>query len=281
MQLGEFELHTIHENRFWIDGGAMFGVVPRVLWQTLTRPDDRNRIALRANLVLIKTGDKNILVEAGLGDAIPEKWKVNYGVEGPSRMPAQLRQRGLEPGDIDMVIPTHLHFDHVGGCAVFEADDFRPAFPSAQHLVQRVEWEDALSPDARSRASYMPEMLLPLSQSGLLRLLDGHTEVATGVQVMVTGGHTRGHQIVLVSSGGKTALITGDLIPTGSHLKIPYVAGVDLFPLVTMEQKENMIHRAVQEGWLVLFGHDTEIDGGYLSQDSKGRVQVKPVAIVS
>jgi glyoxylase-like metal-dependent hydrolase (beta-lactamase superfamily II) len=127
----------------------------------------------------------------------------------------------------------------------------------------------------------MPEMLIPLSQGGLLRLLDGHTEVVPGVQVMVTGGHTRGHQIVLVFSGGKTALVTGDLIPTSSHLKIPYVAGVDLFPLVTMEQKEKMIKRAVDEDWLVFFGHDTEIDGGYLSRDSKGRVQVKPVAIVS
>jgi glyoxylase-like metal-dependent hydrolase (beta-lactamase superfamily II) len=281
MKLGQFELQVIHENRFWIDGGAMFGVIPRVLWETLTRPDGRNRIALQSNLLLIQTGEKNVLVEAGLGDAIPEKWKVNYGVEGPSRMPERLHRLGLEPRDVGVVILTHLHFDHAGGCTRWENGAPGLAFPRAQHVVQEKEWQDAMAPDPRSRASYMRELLEPLFQGGRLHLVDGITEIYPGIQVMNTGGHTRGHQVVHISSGGQTALYTGDLIPTSSHLKIPYVAGVDLFPLETMERKEQMIQRAVQENWLVLFGHDTEIDGGYLSRDSKGKVLVEPLNIVT
>jgi len=259
----------------------MFGVIPRVLWETLTRPDKQNRIELRTNLLLVKTGEKNILVDTGLGDGIPPKWKANYGVKEASQMMGQLRQLGLGPEDIHVVIPTHLHFDHAGGCTRPEDGTYVPAFPHAQYVVQEKEWEDALSPDERSRVSYFKEMLLPLSEHGLLRLVDGQVQVAQGVQVMVTGGHTRGHQAVLISSGDRVALFPGDLIPTTSHLKTPYVAGVDLFPLETMRRKREMIQQAVEEGWLVFFGHDTEIDAGYLSRGDHGKVVVEPVSTVS
>jgi glyoxylase-like metal-dependent hydrolase (beta-lactamase superfamily II) len=277
MQFGGFELRVIHENRFWIDGGAMFGVVPRVLWEMMVQPDGRNRIALQTNLLLVKTPQKNILVETGLGDAIPEKWKVNYGVEGCSQMLGQLHQLDLHPLDIDVVILTHLHFDHAGGCIHLENDDFVPIFPTAHHVVQVKEWEDAQAPDQRSRASYMKDMLLPLDRRGLLQLVDGSAEIVPGIQVVNTGGHTRGHQVVLITSGSKRALYAGDLIPTSAHLKVPYVAGVDLFPLETMRQKEKMIQRAIEENWLVLFGHDTEVDAGFLSQGDQGKVVLEPV----
>jgi glyoxylase-like metal-dependent hydrolase (beta-lactamase superfamily II) len=259
----------------------MFGVIPRVLWETLTRPNGRNRIALQANLLLVKSQKKNILVETGLGDALPGKWKVNYGVEGSSQMLGKLRKLGLGPEDVDMVILTHLHFDHGGGCVHQESGTLNLTFPRAQHVVQEKEWEDAMTPDARSRASYLEELLLPLSRSGMLRLASGSAQVAPGIQVVKTGGHTRGHQVVLISSGDHTALFTGDLIPTSSHLKIPYVAGVDLFPLETMERKEEMIQQAVEENWLVLFGHDTETDGGYLSRSERGRVVLESVSEVA
>lgn len=281
MEFGEFELHVIHENRFWIDGGAMFGVIPRVLWETLTRPNGRNRIALQANLLLVKSQKKNILVEAGLGDALPQKWKLNYGVEGSSQMIGKLRELGLGPEEIDVVILTHLHFDHGGGCVQEESGTLNLTFPRAQHIVQKKEWETALAPDVRSRASYLEELLLPLSRGGMLRLANGSTQIAPGIEVVNTGGHTRGHQVVLISSGDRKALFTGDLIPTRCHLKIPYVAGVDLFPLETMERKEEMIQRAVEENWLVLFGHDTEIDGGYLGRGERGRVVLEPVSEVA
>lgn len=281
MEFGEFELHVIHENRFWIDGGAMFGVIPRVLWETLTRPNGRNRIALQTNLLLVTSQKKNILVETGLGDALPQKWKVNYGVEGSSQMIGRLRKLGLGPQDVDVVILTHLHFDHGGGCVHEESGTLNLTFPRAQHVVQEKEWSDALAPDVRSKASYLKELLLPLSRSGMLQLANGSTQIVPGVQVVNTGGHTRGHQVVLISSGDRKALFTGDLIPTSSHLKIPYVAGVDLFPLETMERKEEMIQRAVEENWLVLFGHDTEIDAGYLSRDERGQVQLEPISTVS
>lgn len=281
MQFGQFELYAIHENNFWIDGGAMFGVIPRALWETLTPPDERNRIELRANLLLVKTPQKNILVETGLGDAIPHKWKAHYGVKRASQMIGRLRQLGLGPQDIHVVIPTHLHFDHAGGCTRPKDGAFVPAFPAAQYVVQQKEWEDALCPDERSRASYWKERLLPLSEGGLLRLVNGQAEVARGIRVMITGGHTRGHQVVLISSEDQTALFSGDLIPTTSHLKIPYVAGVDLFPLETMKRKREMIQRAVEDHWLVFFGHDTQVDGGFLSQDDRGKVHLEPVSTIS
>jgi glyoxylase-like metal-dependent hydrolase (beta-lactamase superfamily II) len=280
MRLGEFDLYSLHENTFWIDGGAMFGVIPRVLWKTLTPPDDQNRVELRANLLLVRTGQKNILVETGLGDAIPAKWKANYGVKEPSGAMAQLRQLGLGPDDIDVLILTHLHFDHSGGCVRRQDGAFVPTFPGAQHVIQEREWQDALNPDARSRASYFKEMLLPLSEQGLLRLVDGSTQIAPGIQVVSTGGHTRGHQVVLISSAGKTALFCGDLIPTTSHLRTAYVAGVDLFPLETMKKKKEMIRQAVEEGWLVFFGDDTLVYAGYLSRGEKGRIQLEPCSTV-
>jgi glyoxylase-like metal-dependent hydrolase (beta-lactamase superfamily II) len=279
MQFGHLKLFSLHENIFWIDGGAMYGVVPRVIWEKITPPDERNRVALRANLLLIRVEGKNILVETGLGDDIPERWKEIYGMREPSHLLSELDRLGLAPEDIDAVIPTHLHFDHSGGSVHLEDGSFQPTFAHAQHLIQRREWQMAMDPDLRSRVSYRKEMLMPLEEKGLLQLLDGDQEVLPGIRVRQTGGHTPGHQVVLVSSEAGTAVYTGDLIPTAGHLKTTYVPSVDLYPLETMREKDRLIEEAIEGRWLVFFGHDPEIDAGHLRRAEEGRLVVEPVSM--
>jgi glyoxylase-like metal-dependent hydrolase (beta-lactamase superfamily II) len=251
------------------------------VWEKLTRPDDRNRVALRANLLLIQAGGKNSLVEMGLGDDIPDRWKDIYGMSEPSHLIEELGRAGLKPGQIDVVIPTHLHFDHSGGGVYRENGTFQPRFPGAQHVIQKREWQVAMDPDLRSRVSYLKEMLMPLMEKGLIRLVDGDQEILPGLRVRRTGGHTPGHQIVLLTSGNRTAVYTGDLIPTVHHLKTTYVPSVDIFPLDTMREKDELIQKAIEHRWLVFFGHDPEIDAGYLSRDEKGQVVVEPVDVGS
>jgi glyoxylase-like metal-dependent hydrolase (beta-lactamase superfamily II) len=279
MQWGSFRLFSLHENVFWIDGGAMYGVVPRVIWEKLSRPDERNRVALRANLLLIRNRQHNILVETGLGNDIPERWKEIYGLREPSHLLEELNRAGLAPEDIDVVIPTHLHFDHSGGSVHRNGASFRATFPRAQHVIQRREWEVAMNPDMRSRVSYRREMLTPLMDEGLIRLADGDEEIYSGIWVQLTGGHSAGHQVVTVTSPQGTAVYTGDLIPTVHHLKTTYVPSLDVFPLETMRQKDRLIEGAIEGRWLVFFGHDPEIDAGYLSRDEKGQVVVEPVDV--
>ncbi len=273
------QLISLHENIFWIDGGAMYGVVPRVIWEKLSPPDERNRVALRANLMLIRSESGNILVETGLGNDIPDRWKEIYGLREPSHLLEELERFGLAPEDIATVIPTHLHFDHSGGGVHRNGASFRATFPRARHVVQKREWAVAMNPDIRSRVSYRKEMLAPLEEEDLIWLVDGDEEIAPGVRVLLTGGHSAGHQVVTVTSSEGTAFYTGDLIPTRHHLKTAYVPSVDVYPMETMRQKDRLIEQALEERWLVFFGHDPQIDAGYLSRDAKGQVAVEPVEV--
>jgi len=279
MEWGSFQLNGLHENIFWIDGGAMYGAVPKVIWEKLSPPDERNRVALRANLMLIRDGQHNILVETGLGDAIPDRWKEIYGLQKPSQLLEELNRYGLAPEQIDTIIPTHLHFDHSGGGVHRNGESFRVTFPRARHIVQKKEWAVAMNPDVRSRVSYRKEMLAPLEEGNLLQLVDGDEEIAPGIRVHLTGGHSAGHQVVTVTSPAGTAFYTGDLIPTRHHLKTAYVPGVDIYPMETMRQKERFIEQALEQRWLVFFGHDPEIDAGYLRRDDQGRVTVESVEV--
>jgi glyoxylase-like metal-dependent hydrolase (beta-lactamase superfamily II) len=256
MRWGSCRLFSLHENFFRIDGGAMYGVVPRVIWEKLSPPDERNRVTLRANLMLIRSESGNILVETGLGNDIPDRWKEIYGLQEPSHLLSELNRHDLTPADIDTVIPTHLHFDHSGGGVHRNGQAFRATFPRARHVVQKKEWAVAMDPDIRSRVSYRREMLTPLEEENLLHLVDGDEEIAPGVRVQLTGGHSAGHQVVTVVSSQGTALYTGDLIPTRHHLKTAYVPSVDVYPMETMRQKDRLIEQAIQERWLVFFGHD-------------------------
>lgn len=267
MKFGNFEIFSIVENSFKIDGGAMFGVVPKIIWERLVPADEFNRVKLDLNLLLVKTEGENVLIDAGMGDALSEKHKKIYGVEKPSELERKFSELNLTPDQIDLVILTHLHADHAGG--VVKLDELgkkTPRFPNARHIVQTKEWNDAMSPDERTSATYLTENFKLLKEHDLLELVDGEDEVVKGIKVKSTGGHTPGHQVVFIEDENNKILWPGDIIPTASHLKIPYVASVDLFPLETMELKRKFLDMCINDGWLLAFDHDVNIKLGKLEK---------------
>jgi glyoxylase-like metal-dependent hydrolase (beta-lactamase superfamily II) len=273
MRFGNFEIFSIVENSFKIDGGAMFGVVPKIIWERLVPSDEFNRVKLDLNLLLVKTKGENVLIDAGMGDALSEKHKKIYGIEKSSNLEGKLSKLNLTPEDIDLVILTHLHADHSGGVVKLDESGRRaPRFPNARHIVQIKEWNDAMSPDERTSATYFTENLKLLKDFDLLELIDGEEEVAKGIKVIPTGGHTPGHQAVLIEDGENKILSAGDIIPSTSHLKIPYVASVDLFPLETMTVKRKFLDMCINFGWLLAFDHDVNIKLGKLE---KSGIEIK------
>ena len=267
VKFGNFEIFSIVENSFKIDGGAMFGVVPKIIWEKLTPPDGKNRVTLDLNLLVIKTKNENILIDAGIGDVLSERLRKIYGIEKPSSLVGKLSEINLTPEAIDVVILTHLHADHAGGVVSRNKSGKKtPRFPNARHIVQIKEWNDAMSPDERTAATYFTENLRLLEQSNLLELVDGEDEVADGIRVVNTGGHTPGHEAVLIEDGENRILCAGDIIPSTFHLKIPYVASVDLLPQETMAQKRKFLDMCKDDGWLLAFDHDVNIKLGKLEK---------------
>lgn len=255
----------------------MFGIVPRVLWEKTDPPDDKNRILLALRSLLIQTREANVLVDTGIGSKGDQKFRDIYVVDRNPPLEGALANYGLRPQDIDIVINTHLHLDHAGGNTCFgEGGRIVPAFPKAKYIIQKGEWEDAANPDERTRGSYMPNDFLPLKEfEGVVELLDKVTaEVVEGVTVAVTGGHTAFHQCVKVESEGQTALFLADLVPTASHLPLPYMMAYDLVPQDTLKAKRHLLNQAVEEGWLVIFQHDPRVEAGYLRRDGE-RVVVR------
>lgn len=271
MKFGKFEIFTIVENSFKIDGGAMFGVVPKIIWEKLNPPDDKNLVKLDINLLLIKTGGENILIDAGIGDALSERQKKMFGIERASDLEKKLSEHHLTPEDIHLVLLTHLHADHAGGVIRLDKDGKKvPRFPDARHVVQKKEWEEAMYPDERTSATYFTSNLKILEEEKLLELVDGEDKVATGIRLVNTGGHTPGHQAVLIEGGENKILWAGDIIPSTHHLKIPYIASVDLFPRETMEQKRKFLKMCVDDGWLLAFDHDLKVKLGKLEEKEGG-----------
>lgn len=260
MKLGKFEIFSIVENSFKIDGGAMFGVVPKIIWQKVYPPDENNMVKLDINLLLIKTDGENILIDAGMGNALSERQKKVFGIERASNLEKRLSEHHLAPEDIHLVLLTHLHADHAGGVISLDKNGRKvPRFPNARHVVQIKEWEEAMHPDERTSATYFTSNLRILEEEKLLELIDGEDEVATGIKLINTGGHTPGHQAVLIEGGEGKILWAGDIIPSSHHLRIPYVAAVDLFPRETMEQKKRFLRMCSEDGWILAFDHDLKV----------------------
>jgi glyoxylase-like metal-dependent hydrolase (beta-lactamase superfamily II) len=267
LELGALRVHVVPGGRFALDGGAMFGVVPRVLWEKTDPPDDLNRVALSCNVALIETAGLRVLVDPGLGDKWSDKERRLMRIDPSATVGGGLAELGLRAEEVDLVINTHLHFDHAGGNTVLADGHPRPAFPRARYLVQAGEWEDATHPHERNHASYRPEDFLPLAEAGLLQRLEGEVEVAPGVRVLPVGGHTAHHQVVVVESGGRTLVIPTDLLPTASHLPLPFIMGYDLFPLATLEAKRALLRRVIDDGWWMLFYHDPRVAIGSVKQE--------------
>ncbi|MGB7061828.1 MAG: MBL fold metallo-hydrolase [Candidatus Zixiibacteriota bacterium] len=260
MKFGKFEIFSIVENSFKIDGGAMFGVVPKIIWQKVYPPDENNMVKLDINLLLIKADGENILIDAGIGDTLSERQKKVFGIERASNLEKRLSEHHLAPEDIHLVLLTHLHADHAGGVISLDKNGRKvPRFPNARHVVQIKEWEEAMHPDERTSASYFTENLKILEREKLLELIGGVTEVAAGITLANTGGHTPGHQAVLIEDGESRILWAGDIIPSTHHLRIPYVASVDLFPRETMEQKKRFLQMCSEDGWILAFDHDLRV----------------------
>jgi glyoxylase-like metal-dependent hydrolase (beta-lactamase superfamily II) len=283
-QVGGLRCHTVEGGLQRLDGGAMFGVVPRTLWRTRIEPDDRNRIPLAMRCVLVEHSDGLVLIDSGLGNKEEPKFLDIYGVEnqgleGATQLEDALASAGFLPRDVKWVINTHLHFDHAGGNTTMDPDlendprrHVRPAFPHATYVVQRGELNFARHTNERTRASYLPHNFEPVAAADRWRLLDGDVEVLPGISVRVTPGHVPFHQVVLLRDRGETAVFVGDLFPTTAHLPLPWIMGYDLEPLRTLESKRALLAEAVAGGWRLLFEHDPRVAWGTPVAEGKGVV---------
>jgi glyoxylase-like metal-dependent hydrolase (beta-lactamase superfamily II) len=280
MKLGELEFWLITDGTFRLDGGAMFGVIPRPLWERVAPPDERNRILLAMNSLLIRAAGKWVLVETGAGDKWDAKHVGIYAFQGPPRLPDKLAGRGVPPEKIDIVINTHLHLDHCGWNTRLVNGKAVPTFPNARYIVQRGELEHAKAPSERDRGSYFPDDFVPIAASGQWSLLEADTMVVPGVEVVRVPGHNEHMMCVLLRGGGQTVFFTADLIPTAAHLPLPWIMGYDLYPLMTLQNKKKWIPEAVRGNWLVIFGHDARTPAGHL-REKDGAAVLEPVALDS
>ena len=280
MRFGNVAVRVVSDGSFLLDGGPVFGIIPKTLWERAAKPDRKNRVRLGLNSMLIRTPDANVLVDCGIGNKDPETSREIYG-HSSSKLLRNLRKQGLSARDIDWVVLTHLHFDHSGGATRLDREgSLIPAFPRAKYLVQRSSWEEAFSPTERTLSSFGNgcEHLLTIEERGQLVLLDGDTEIVPGVQTHVTGGPSNGHQVVTVDTGSERFMYLGDLIPTPNHLPLPYITAFDKTPDVTLQKKREMLERCEREGWLMIFSHGYGDYAGYLERRG-GTATLRPIAV--
>ncbi|MEO0124543.1 MAG: MBL fold metallo-hydrolase [candidate division WOR-3 bacterium] len=278
MKFGKFELISVSDGSFFLDGGTMFGVVPKVLWSKIVQPDELNRVEIPINCLLIKTPDANIIVDTGMGNKLDEKFRELYSVRQPPDLESELNRINLKFEDIHFVVNTHLHFDHCGWNTRIVADKIVPSFPNAKYIIQKQEWYDATHPNERTRASYMKENYIPIENSGQLVLIEGSYEIVPGVKVINTIGHTKGHQSVFIESEGNKAIYWGDFISTSAHIKIPYHTSFDLYPMELVDLKKKYLRQAIDEHWLMVFEHDPNVVFAYLEEE-EGKPSLKKISL--
>lgn len=275
---GQFEISPLVEHMFYLDGGSMFGVVPKKIWGKLLPVDDNNFIPMSCTLYHLRAGGKQYLIDTGLGDCLSEMEQKIYSAGNDTQIESELSRLGVTLDDIDGILLTHLHTDHAGGAMKDSGGELVPRFPNATYYVQGQELSDALEPDERSAAAYSPLRMKALRDSGKLVTLDGDTEIAEGIKAVVTGGHTAGHQAYELSSAGESVVAYCDIVPTSHHVKAPYVASVDLYPMDTMRVKRELINRVIDENIVLALGHDHKKSLVRLSRD-KHKIVVTPVAL--
>jgi glyoxylase-like metal-dependent hydrolase (beta-lactamase superfamily II) len=265
----------VNDGTFRLDGGAMFGVVPRPLWEQKAPPDDRNRILLGMRPLIVEAEWGRMIIDCGAGDKMDARSAEIYALDRRRHLDHALADAGLTAESFDYVLATHLHFDHFGGATARDADGrVRPRFPKATYFIRRAEWQDATHPHERNRASYLQDDFVPLDKAGVVGFYDADQEIQPGVRVVRTGGHTGQHQVVFLESGGRTAVFTADLIPTTAHIQDPWIMGYDLFPMETLAFKKRFIRDAIEREFLVFFEHDPVVAAGYIREkDGKRAVE--------
>lgn len=271
MNIGQYELHPIETGRFALDGGAMFGVVPKPLWASTNPPDDRNRITLAARSLLIVGGGKRILVDNGNGTKFTPKQLEMYRLDhSQHELDRSLALHGMTSDDITDVLLTHLHFDHAGGSTVRAHGEIVPTFKNARYYVQRAHWDQALHPTEKDRGSFMPDDFMPLKEHGVLDFVDGDCELFPGIDVVTMNGHTTAQQLPKISDGVTTLLYCCDLFPTIGHIPLPYIMAYDLRPLVTLEEKKHILKQATDDKWVLFFEHDPDVVAGSVVATDRG-----------
>jgi len=276
MHLGDIEIRYLDSGNFWLDGGAMFGVVPKVLWEKKSPPDDKNRIRLRANSLLVRAHGQTIVVETGNGTKWDAKLRGIYEIQEGDPLRDSLAAQGVKPEQVNLVINTHLHFDHAGGNTRAADGEIVPTFPNARYVVQRAEVEHAMHPTERDRASYFEENFAPISKAGRWELVSGDAEILPGISVSRIPGHNANIQAVVLAGGGRTLAFVADLLPTRHHIPLPWIMAYDLYPMQTLETKRAWLDRMVAEKWIVVFGHDPDVAAATLHQRD-GKVEFQAV----
>ena len=271
-EIGRYTLHEIETGRFGLDGGAMFGIVPKPLWERVMPPDDRNRITLAARCLLLEGRDRLILIDNGLGPPPSEKFADIYAVDQEhSELHASLEEAGFEAGEVTDVILTHLHFDHCGGTTWRdEQGDWQLTFEHARHHVQRAHWEWARTSNPKEKASFRAENLDPLADSGTVKLVDGRQEILDGIEALPVNGHTEAQQMIKISDGDDTLVYVADLLPTTHHLKAAWTMAYDVRPMATIEEKADFLDEAEREGWTLFFEHDPDTAIADLERTEEG-----------
>ncbi|HLH70425.1 MAG TPA: MBL fold metallo-hydrolase [Candidatus Dormibacteraeota bacterium] len=269
MQLGDFELHLVVAGGWHPDGGTFFGVVPKVLWERRKPADERNLIRAACVGVVVRHRGRVIVCETGIGTKLDERRARQLGTWEPDGLLGSLRRLGVRPDEVDVVVTTHLHWDHAGGLTRRAPDGrLELTFPRARHVVQRAEWDFALHPDPRSRAAYLEEDLLPVAEAGLLEVVEGEAEVVPGLVVRPTGGHTPGHQLVLFRPSSDLAcVVTGDLVGLQAHLRPAWNSSADLDVLRVIEEKTRLLEEAASHRWLLVLGHEVDGPAGYVDAE--------------
>ena len=279
MKIGEWDVKSCIAGKFGLDGGAMFGVVPKTLWSKLFPADDNNRIPMVMRTLLVKGQGRTILVDTGMGTGYEAKYNQIYNVDPAVTLTESLKSAGVAARDITDLILTHLHFDHAAGIVTPEGNGWRLLFPQATHHVQERQYEHALNPNPRDRASYFRERIEIMEQKGVLSLHDGAWSLAPDLDLITVHGHTPGQQLVKVSGGGQTLFYCGDLFPTSAHLPIPFVMSYDINPVLAMQEKERIIEQAYLEKWLLFFEHDSEVAACYPIKEDKWYMKGETVVV--
>lgn len=269
MRLGEFEIHLLVAGGWHPDGGTMFGVIPKVLWERQKPANDRNQVTAACVGAIIRHRGKVIVCETGIGTKLDEKRAQREGTWEPDGLLSSMRKLSIRPDEVDIVLSTHLHWDHAGGFTRRRREgSLELTFPKAKHFVQQAEWDFAQDPDPRSRAGYLADDFLPVAEAGLVEFVDGEAEVVPGLELRLTGGHTPGHQLVLVRASDDLAcVVTGDLVGTVPHLRVPWTMGADLDVLRVEKEKARLLEDAARHRWLLILSHESDQPAGYVSED--------------